>query len=251
MKKLLVLLVAVCAVAALAERINLYECGFETGEGFQPGTIIGVNNWVTHNGSGTMTATNEDAAEGSQSAKAEGDAYISFRNSFDISGVYESLYDGAPLDVYCYVKTLPNAENPLYVKFQALTGTTTGELEIMEYIQAQNGTFWFSYGREDGNSPSWWGSVSASTWHKVGGIIDPKTKTIKEFYIDNNVYNAENAGEVMYYKSYSKNNIGSYPNSLRIMNAGYVDGFHVDVLPEPASIGLLALVGLFLLRKRG
>ena len=250
MKKLLVLLTAVCAVSVLAESVNLYECGFEQGEGFDLGSIVGVNNWVVHYGSGTMTAIDTDAAEGTQCAKIEGAAYSSFRNSFDISGVYEANYNGALLDVYCYVKTLENADNTLDVKFQALTGSETGELEIMEYQQAKNGSHWFVFGRENGDNPSWWGYVDAAPWHKVGGIIDPKTKTIKKLYIDDKEYTPETAGETMYYKSYAKPKIGSYPNSLRIMNAGLIDGFHVDVIPEPAIFGLLALLGLFFARKQ-
>ncbi len=252
MKKTLILTLVLLTGAAFAESVVLYNCNFESSEGFTAGSSInGVGSWYqADTRTGDCTAETDDPAVGGQYAKQDGDKYLNFINNFDISGVYEAKYAGLPLNVYAYVKWPSDAPNTWYVKFQGLTGTAQSELEIMEF-QIKNNRYWFCHGDEDGNTPSWQGSnLQADTWYKVGGIIDPATKKIFSLYIDDMEFNSEIAHYQLYYKHYAKAEMGKYPNSLRLMNSGCVDDFTVEVVPEPASIGLLALAGLFLLRKR-
>lgn len=251
MKKALVLTLVLLTGAAFAESVVLYNCDFESSEGFTAGaTINGVGTWYqADTRTGDCTAESDDPAVGGQYAKQSGDKYLNFINTFDISGVYEAHYAGLPLNVYAYVKWPSDSPNTWYIKFQGLTGSYTSELEIMEF-QIKNNRFWFCHGDGTGDTPSWQGSnLQADTWYKVGGVIEPATKKIKYLYIDDTEYNSEIAGHDLYYKHYTKQDMGNYPNSLRLMNSGCVDGLTVEVVPEPA-LGLLALVGLALLRRK-
>ena len=71
MKKLLVLLVAVCAVSVLAESIVLKTIDFETSEGYQAGELLGQNGWYSiFSGNGRQEIVNDPttAPSGSQYA---------------------------------------------------------------------------------------------------------------------------------------------------------------------------------------
>lgn len=251
MKKALFLTLVLLTGVAFAEGVTLYNCDFESSEGFTAGaTIAGVGTWYkADTRTGDCTAESDDPAVGGQYVKQVGEKYLNFINNFDISGVYEAQYAGLPLNVYCYAKWMSGSDNTWYVKFQGLTGTAQSELEIMEF-QIKNNRFWFCHGDESGNTPSWQGSnLQADTWYKVGGIIDPATKKIISLYIDDTEYNSETAGYQLYYKHYTNPNMGKYPNSLRLMNSGCVDDFTVEVVPEPA-FGFLFLLGLVFLRRK-
>ncbi|MBQ7555425.1 hypothetical protein IJS98_03105 [bacterium] len=253
MKKLFTLALALITVASFADGETLYKCGFEADEGFTGGaTIDGVGTWYkADTRTGDCSAESDDPAVGGQYAKQAGEKYLNFINTFDISEVYEAEYAGLPLDVYAYVKWPSDAPNTWYIKFQGLTGSFTTELEIMEF-QIKNNRFWFCHGDGTGNTPSWEGNnLQADVWYKVGGIIDPATRTILSLYIDDMEFDSETAGYQLCYKHYAKPEMGKYPNSIRLQNTGCVDDITVEVIPETASVGLLALVGLCFLRKRG
>jgi hypothetical protein len=76
---------------------------------------------------------------------------------------------------------------------------------------------------------------------------------IKEFTIDDNVITG--CTDTYYKNEYDsekegKPRGGELIDGFGIMKKGYYDNFKVEMIPEPAFLGLLALVGLFFIRKQ-
>ena len=91
-------------------------------------------------------------------------------------------------------------------------------------------------------------------WHHFTMTLEPESRMIKEFTVDGNVIDAVTD---TYYKNEYDSASGSVPrggeliDGIGVMKKGYYDNFKVEMIPEPAFLGLLALAGLFFVRKQG
>ena len=88
-----------------------------------------------------------------------------------------------------------------------------------------------------------------TAFHHFTLLIDPATRCIKEYTVDGNVIDDITD---TYYKNEcdGKTRGGDLIDGVRFMNKGSFDNFKVEMLPEPAIFGLLALAGLFFVRKQ-
>ena len=78
-------------------------------------------------------------------------------------------------------------------------------------------------------------------------VIDPADKKVEKVFIGDTVREDEG----MTYKSATAEGCGNLPDGFRVYNgSGKIDNISIDVVPEPAFLGLLALAGLFFVRKQ-
>ena len=255
MKKLLVLLVAVCAVSVLAESTVLFVYDFETSEGYNAGTIKDQKGWTYDWSSDADNMIINDstvAASGSQYLSLGddgGDARC--RNTFDISSSFKA---GNKLRISWY--SAGKSGKTHYAKFHNLG--TTGEpydVEMFE-LQIYGGTVAFNVSKEDKSGTQGimkYGLANPTDFHEVSVVVDPATKTIKEYTFDGEVL--FDGSTTLYYKNEASGQKkagegGSLIDGVRLQGGGAFDGFKVEMVPEPAIFGLLALLGLFFARKQ-
>ena len=261
MKKLFVLLTIVCAVSVMAESKTLWYCDFETGEGYQTGNLVGQCGWYYVNG----TTTNRDVVENDPNFAPSGSQYVSYNNvngkntisavMFDISdeyviAPYNQLFvswdqcraSDSYMDDTCQVK--------LY-NF----GDTGRNFDIeIAIVKLEWNYALITVTKADKSAPL---NVTVNmdhpeVWHHFTMTLDPENRMIKEFTIDDNVITECTD---TYYKNEYDSAKGGKPrggeliDGFGIMKKGYYDNFKVEMIPEPAFLGLLALVGLFFARK--
>ena len=252
MKKLLVLLVAVCAVSVLAESTVLKVIDFETSEGYTAGDVIGQNGWYKiYSGPDRQIVVNDPtvAPSGSQylTHNPENQYGPNSATKFDISGSYVA---GCKLliswDQAGYV-----SDNS-YIKLHNLGDSGKDyDVEIAEIIINKDGYVSITATRADKSSTFTKGVSLAdvTAFHHFTLLIDPATRGIKEYTVDGNVvadltdtyYKNEKDG-----KPYG----GDLIDGVRFMNRGSFDNFKVEMVPEPAAFALIALLGLFFARKQ-
>jgi hypothetical protein len=262
MKKLFVLFTIVCAVSVMAESKTLWYCDFETGEGYQTGKVVGQCGW--YKATGTITTRDVVAKEPGEAAS--GDQYLSYDPSvtdkgkitavkFDISDEYviapynqlRISWDQARIsrdyrDDTCYVILHNSGE----------TGRSSG-IEIARFRLENN------YASYTGTKADKSGQLNVTInmsnpddWHHCCITLDPDNRMVKEFTVDDVVIDACTD---TYYKNESDSTGSTTPrggeliDGIGVMNKGKYDNFKVEMIPEPASLGLLALLGLFFVRK--
>ncbi len=261
MKKLLVLLVAVCAVAALAENVTLWSCDFETGDGYQADKDLIEQGWGSiWSGVGREMVVNDanEAPSGVNYVKMGDAEEANGANcyfNFDVSGSYQ---EGCKLLVSWYAKGSPTNNKWHYTKLH--NSGTTGknyDVEIAEFTIQPDGKADLTVSKEDKTGTVGIRKVlsNPTDWHFCQLLIDPKDKTIKEWVIDDEVI--FDGSSVYYYKNEGycttaslKGMGGKLIDGFRLMNYGAFDGFKVEMVPEPAVFGLIALLGLFFARKQ-
>lgn len=253
MKKLLVLLAAVCAVSVLAESTVLKVIDFETSEGYNPGPLKGQNDWTWDYSSDDANVVVNDATvapSGSQYYQM-GDASNDARGRvlFDISSQYEA---GCKLRISWF--SAGKTGKTHFAKLHDIG--TTGKrynVEICE-LQLYGTTVQLDVSKEDKT-----GLFSIKTslpditvFHEFSVLIDPSDKTIKEFTVDDDVI--FDGSSVYYYKSEAAGDAigqgGNLIDGVRLQGHGAFDGLKVEMVPEPAFFGLVALLGLFFARKQ-
>ena len=244
MKKLLVLSVLLCAGIALAEEANLWKCDFEESEGYTEGKLAGQNGWakLASWANDEVYVVKGAAASGEQYFHAVPNNGVNVRNNtIDISDDYQ---EGSKLMMSAYGKADFEGSAPMSIRFHCLgTSGKTYDVEIVEVNFNQNGS-----------ADAWvnGGSLSVSDlvqgeWVKFGVIIDPANKKVEKIFIGD----AEREGDDLYYKNVTAAGCGSLPDGFRVYNGGgCIDNISIDVVPEPAFLGLLALAGLFFVRKQ-
>ncbi|MBO7542555.1 hypothetical protein J6T93_01435 [bacterium] len=253
MKKLLVLLVAVCAVSVLAESIVLKTIDFETSEGYSAGELLGQNGWYSiFSANGRQQVVNDPttAPSGSQYATFTEDS--NGPNSavkFDIS---EDYVPGCKLLISW--DQAGSTEQNGYIKLHNAGDTgKTYDIEIAEIIMYKPSSTYaaITVSKKDKSGTLTKGVDVGDTtaFHHFTLLIDPATRCIKEYTVDGNVIDDITD---TYYKNEcdGKTRGGDLIDGVRFMNKGSFDNFKVEMVPEPAFLGLLALAGLFFVRKQ-
>ncbi|MBO7447682.1 hypothetical protein J6U78_05050 [bacterium] len=250
MKKLLVLLVLVCAVSALAEEKVLYTLDFED---YEAGSFNNKYGWDRRGWSTRLEAVHDSTAAHSGNVYLDSDGANSWKDDIDISSSYVV---GNDLLIKFYVK-IPSDSNtkPFHVKLHNI-GTLIQDKtwngynkEIMEF-QIGKSSYYISYG---GGSVNRSGLDLTDHWMECGAVIDPSTKTIKSAYVGEFAYDFEDS-PVSY--SCTETGCNNLIDGVRIMGnggagcLGCFDDFSITMLPEPAVFGLIALLGLFFARKQ-
>ena len=254
MKKLLVLLVAVCAVSVLAESTVLFVYDFETSEGYNAGTIKGQKGWTYDWSSDADNMIINDstvAASGSQylsMGDAGGDARC--RNTFDISSSFKA---GNKLLVTWF--SAGPSSGTHYAKFHNLG--TSGQPYNVEIAELQ---IWSSTSQmticdpSTGKTKGVQKAISNPTdFHEFTLLLEPSTHAVLEYTIDGTVVFDQTAGYTYQNDASNANNSGlggDLIDGVRLQGHGAFDGFKVEMVPEPAIFGLIALLGLFFARKQ-
>ncbi len=245
MKKLLVLLILLSAGFALAESVTLWSCDFEASEGYSLGKLAGQNGWdkLAWWANDEVFVVNDEtaAASGSQFIESNPSGVNVQLNGIDIS---ESYVAGSKLLVSAYGQAdFVEGGQPMSVRFHCLgTSGKSYDVEIAEFNFNQDGS---GNAYVSGKNMTFEG-LEKGQYYKFGVQIDPATKGVEKIFVGENSYE----GEGMTYKSATAEGCGSLPDGFRIYNgSGKLDNFSIDVVPEPAFFGLLALLGLFFVRK--
>ncbi len=254
MKKLLVLLVAVCAVSVLAESTVLFVYDFETSEGYNAGTINGQKGW-------TYDWSDDDANMiiNDSTVAASGSQYLSMgypgkdarcRNTFDISSSFKA---GNKLLVTWF--SAGPSSGTHYAKFHNLG--TSGQPYNVEIAELQ---IWSSTAQmticdpSTGKTKGVQKAISNPTdFHEFTLLLEPSTHAVLEYTIDGTVVFDQTAGYTYQNDASNANNSGlggDLIDGVRLQGHGAFDGFKVEMVPEPAIFGLIALLGLFFARKQ-
>ncbi|MBR4820629.1 hypothetical protein IKZ70_02055 [bacterium] len=253
MKKVLILLAAVCVVSAMAENTVLHVIDFETSEGYSAGELLGQNGWYSiYSANGRQQVVNDPttAPSGSQYATFTEDS--NGPNSavkFDIS---EDYVPGCKL-LISWDQAGSTAQNG-YIKLHNAGDTGKNyDIEIAEIIMYKPSNTYaaITVSKKDKSGTLTKGVDVGDTtaFHHFTLLIDPATRCIKEYTVDGNVIDDITD---TYYKNEcdGKARGGDLIDGVRFMNKGSFDNFKVEMLPEPAIFGLLALAGLFFVRKQ-
>lgn len=237
MKIALVLMLVLLTSVVFAEKVNVFECGFETGDGYSTGALTGQCGWTEYfNNTVNLYEVTEDVSySGDQSLyvygpRSGGDTgakkTITYQNPYQADTIF--TYMLKPSAKYCRVYVYDSNDREIIV-----IHINTYEL----YVDA--GGTW------SGGDPN----LSADQWYQVTAVIDPKKNIVKDFTLGE-VRSID--GPRAYANGSASGDIGSLVIRTGWNDASdsYVDDISIDLVPEPASIGLLALAGLFLLRKR-
>ena len=258
MKKLLVLLAAVCAVSVLAESIVLKTIDFETSEGYQPGDLLNQNGWYgIYSGADRQIVVNDSTAapSGAQYVTTADGKSCNSAVRFDISAGYQP---NNKLRISWSACALEGGDT-FYVKIHNLGESMNGsnprtfDTEIAEITISQSGWCNCSVCKEDKTGTTDIKKLLAApfVFHDFSLTIDPKDHTIKEYTIDDEV--VFDGSAVYYYKNDRSSGYAGgsdIVDGVRIMNKGSFDNFKVEMVPEPAAFALIALLGLFFARKQ-
>lgn len=262
MKKLFVLLTVVCAVSVLAETKTLWTCDFETSEGYETGKLVGQCGWYNVNG----TTTTRDVVANDPNFAPSGSQFLSFNPDvdgkktvsavqFDISDDYviapynklvvswdQARMSGDYQDDTCYVKLFNFGD----------TGRSS-DIEIAALrLEFNYASITVTKADKSGPLNVTINMAYPEDWHHYTMTLEPESRMIKEFTVDGNVIDAVTD---TYYKNEYDSASGSVPrggeliDGIGVMKKGYYDNFKVEMIPEPAFLGLLALAGLFFIRK--
>lgn len=255
MKKLLVLLAAVCAVSVLAEGTLVYSIGFETSEGYAADKDLIEQGWRS-----IWSGVGRDMVRSDATEAPSGTQYVVMGNDdesqgancsyvFNISSQYKA---GQKVRISWNSKNSTTSGKVHYVKLHNLgTSGQNYDVEIAEMTIQSSGWSYLAVCKEDKTSTSVSKLIQAGAWHDFSLTIDPATHKIMEYVIDDNV--VLNGTENYCYKSDKGDGIagrGDLIDGVRLMNFGAFDNFQVEVVPEPAFFGLIALLGLFFARKQ-
>ena len=247
MKKSLLIFTVLLSVAAFAENQTIFSVGFEESEGYTEGKVAGQNGWdkLAWWANDEVFVVNDDtqAASGNQFIQSNPAGVNVQLNGIDVSSAYR---EGLKLIVsaYCQADFVTGGQ-PMSVRFHCLgTSGKTYDVEIVEFNFNQDGS---GNAYVTGKDLTFSGLVPGQ-YYKFGVQIDPATKAVEKLFVGDNSYE----GDDMQYKSVTADGCGSLPDGIRIYNgAGKLDDFTIEVVPEPAVFGLLALFGLFFIRKQG
>lgn len=225
------MLILVSAFAANAEYQQIYSLGFETSENYSVGSLDGQNGWSK---SSDKTAV-QVADYGYDSEQS---AYLSGANVAEQLDISLSNPKNEAMWFRCMTKPSPAGQNV------AITLSTEGNRIIKLNLTRSVFTI-------DTKGYAQMGVTLGDEWYEWGVIFEPKTKTISKVYVGD--FEMVPSGDTAKYSSDS----AGIPSRIRIeteWNASdadaYIDDITFAVAPEPACLGLLALAGLFFLRKR-
>jgi hypothetical protein len=239
MKKILLLLFLASAMASFSEE-QVFFCGFEENEGYELGAITGQNDW-TELFSHTINqyeVTNKVSFTGDQSLYVYGP-----REGGD-TGIkkvveYENPYHGKIFVSYM----LKPADRYVRLYFYDAVGGDNHRIAVVHinthelYIDA--GGTW------NGGDPD----LSVDEWYKVTLLFDPVDNVLEEFTLGDDITLDEIRN---YCDEAASGDIGSFAirTGWNDPTDAWVDDITIELIPEPACMGLLALAGFLFLRKR-
>jgi opacity protein-like surface antigen len=231
MKKALVLTLVLLTGAAFAESVNVFKCGFEESEGYNLGVLRKQVDWTgDRNAEANTQVVDTDSFSGNRSVYFSGGSRVDHAISYSNPYQAKILFSFVIRPSENYVRTYLNDSNN--------NNITTIHIKLDDvYLDAGHASRSKNY------------NLNSSEWYPISILLDPKLNEIVEIYVGDNLYVAPD--EDFAYRDGASGEINSISfqvNTLPIDS--YVDDISVDLVPEPASIGLLALAGLFLLRKR-
>jgi hypothetical protein len=234
MKKLLILSLALFAATAFAEKVNVFSCGFEPEEGYSTGLLYGQQGWIPYSeGYHYREVVDDVAYSGKQSVHI-------FTTEGHNSGEMHSVTYANPYRakvIYSFMFKPSDAP----VRFQ-----------IFDEYGDRIKKFAISKSQFTADNPydAKNFSLDANTWYPVTMVLDVRNYTFESFEIGDVlstsfVYdNAQEASGDIGYIVFMTEWTDTAAHS-------YIDDISIDLVPEPACVGLLALVGLCFLRKRG
>ena len=239
MKKLFLLLILAASVISFAEE-QVFFCGFEEEEGYTLGAITEQNDWAElfNNTVNLYDVTNVFSYSGEQSL------YIFGPREGGDTGVkktveYENPYQGKILFTYMLKPGERYVRMFIYDKVGgdshriAVVHINTSEL----YVDA--GGTW------NGGNPN----LSVDEWYKVSLLFDPIDRVLEEFTLGDDII----LDEIREYcDEAAAGDIGSIAirTNWNDNTDACVDDITIELIPEPACLGLLVLAGFFFLRKR-
>lgn len=255
MKKLLVLLAAVCAVSVLAEGTLVYSIDFETSEGYAADKDLIEQGWRS-----IWSGVGRDMVRSDATEAPSGSQYVVMGNEdesqnancsyeFDISSQYQ---EGQKVRISWNSKNSTTSGKNHYVKLHNLgTSGKNYDVEIAEFRIQSSGWSYLALSKEDKTSESVSKLILAGAWHDFSLVIDPATHKILEYVVDDSV--VLDGTENYYYRNDREGGFaggGDLIDGVRLMDYGAFDNFKVELIPEPAAFGLIALFGLFFARKQ-
>lgn len=229
-KTLLLLSLALTACLAFGADFQTdLQVGFEEEEGYVWGEIVGQNGWTGREGQHLVSY--DFAYSGASSLNFNGVA----------TGDYEAKLkfdcddpEGLPVHVYFMYKPSEEGSLRFYV--------SEGDGRII--------TIFFSRKQFSADAPTYITytldpELDADTWYEVGIWLDPAEKKVTSFYIgDFDVTKTEGFDYIAAGQTGVPDSLCFYTAWTDEKTVAYVDDVVVESLPEPACIGLLALVGL-------
>ena len=214
-----------------------FFCGFEEEEDYVWGEIVGQNGWTGREGQHLVSA--DTAFTGAQSLNFNGIE----------TGDYEARVkfecdnpEGLPMHISFKFKP---SENGL-LRFYPFEGQ--GHIINMFLGRTQFSADAPKYMFKDIEP-----ALDFNEWYEVGVYLNPIDRVVESFYIGDCVFDDEYGYEyITYGETGIPDGIAFYTSWADDKTVAYVDDIkvEVEVIPEPACLGLLALAGLFLLRKR-
>ena len=240
MKKMMLLFGFVFMVGVASSETNEYQTalsiGFEEEEGHVLGEIVWQNGWTGRQGRHEVTA--DTACSGTQSLNFNGIE----------TGDYDAEYrfecdnpDGLPMHISFKFKP---SENGL-LRFYPFEGQ--GHIINMFLGRTQ-----FSADAPKYMFKNIEPALDSNEWYEAGLYLNPIDRVVDSFYLGDCFFEDEYGYEYMEYgETGVPDGIAFYTSWADDKTVAYVDDVKVEVmLPEPACLGLLALAGLFFLRKR-
>ena len=239
MKKLLFLLAFTALVQGAFADDQVFFCGFEESEGYALGPITGQNDW-TELFSHTVNmydVTNVFSFTGDQSLFVYGP-----REGGD-TGVkktveYENPYKGKILFTYML------KPGDTYVRMY-LYDKVGGESHRMAVVHINTHELYVDAGGTwSGGDPK----LSADEWYKVTLLFDPIDSVLEDFTLGDDI----TIDQVRdYCDPEASGDLGSFAirTGWNDPTDACVDDITIELIPEPACVGLLALASLCLSRK--
>jgi hypothetical protein len=234
MKKLLILSLALLAATAFAEKVNVFSCGFEPEEGYSTGLLYGQQGWTSYSeGYHYREVVDDVSYSGKQSVHIftteghnSGEMHsVTYSNPYKVKVIYSFMFKPSDAPVRFQIFDVYGDR----IKKFAISKS---QFTVDNPYDAKNF------------------SLDTDTWYPVTMVLDVRNYTFESFEIGDVlstsfVYdNAQEASGDIGYIVFMTEWTDTAAHS-------YIDDISIDLVPEPASIGLLALVGLCLLRKRG
>ena len=233
MKKLLILSLALFAATAFAEKVNVFSCGFEPEEGYSTGLLYGQQGWTSYSeGYHYREVVDDVSYSGKQSVHVftteghnSGEQHsVTYANPYRVKVIYSFMFkpSDSPVRFLIFDKDGNRIKKFAISKSQF---TVDNPYEFKNY------------------------SLDADTWYPVTMVLDVRNNTFESFEIgdtvstsfvyDNSAGASGDIGSIVFMTEWTDTAAHSY-----------IDDISVDLVPEPACFGLLALLGLGFLRKR-
>lgn len=240
MKKFFLMFVLAAAAVSFAEE-QVFFCGFEESEGYALGPITGQNDWTELFGHtvNLYDVTNVFSFTGGQSL------YVFGPREGGDTGVKKAVeYENPHQGKFLFSYMLKPGERYVRMYLYDKTGGDNHRIAVVHinthelYVDA--GGTW------SGGDPN----LSVDEWYKVTLLFDPMDRVLEEFYLGDDI-TLDQIRE--YCDEAATGDIGSFAirTGWNDPTDACVDDISIELIPEPACLGLLALTGLFLLRRRG